>query len=140
MGVGFSDQTFVSGDEFAPFPLCQREIDAVIGGVVELDRKPCGGFEQGAHGHQLDLGVGEEPGRRMRLLFSEFSPPGFFPEHVGAFGKHKLRSDQWVVAQSSGCLGSVLLDEPFDNDAGINDVTRHRSSRPSRTSTSAGVW
>src|SRR5919109_3645594 len=63
------------------------------------------------------------------LVGGELSTPYFFPQNIPTLRPQQVCSEQLVliVLQAPGGFGMNLVDEPLDDDAGIDDVRRHRS-------------
>jgi hypothetical protein len=89
---------------------------------------------------RLNFGALEQTGGEKRILLQKLVPFDFFSKDVRALSDEQFRRDQpGLFAQYQRLWRTVLLDHPFDRDAGIDDERLHRSSRPSRRSTSEGV-
>jgi hypothetical protein len=121
-----------------------RQVHRIIGGMVQFDGdRYCDG-EMPSSGHNAEVGLLQGLGRDLGFLLGHLAAPHLLPENVGAFGVDQVGCYQPVVEQNLGAPAIRLGDNPFDSHASVDDeplarLQRHRSSRPSRSSTSEGV-
>jgi hypothetical protein len=121
-----------------------RQVHRIIGGMVQFDGdRHCDG-EMPSPGHNAEVGLLQGLGRDLSFLLGHLAAPHLLPENVGAFGVDKIGCYQPVVEQNLSAPAIRLEDNPFDSHASVDDEPlarpqRHRSSRPSRSSTSEGV-
>lgn len=61
------------------------------------------------------------------------------PQDICTFRDQQIGGRQGILSQSQCTLRPVFINDPFDGHTGVDDIGAHRSSRPSRRRTSAGV-
>ena len=102
---------------------------------------------------KLNAGAFQDSSRNPSLAPRHLSSSHLFPKNVGAFGLKQSWSKEFVLQQFQRLGGPVFCYHPFDRDAGVDDSRStlssalrgtgrgrgHRSSRPSRCKSSAGV-
>jgi hypothetical protein len=71
-------QARVRSHKSEPFGFGERDVDAVIGGVIECQGDPAGGLEVRAHRHQIDVGARQENASERRLSFRKLAAADLF--------------------------------------------------------------
>ena len=107
--------------------------------MIESERHPDRRFKQGAHGFEVHVGASEKPRGELRLVARQFLATNLLPQNVGAFGDQEIGREKAMAPEAESLLRSRLLDHPLDGDARVDDECLHRSSRLSRSNSSAGV-
>jgi hypothetical protein len=81
---------------------------------------------------KFDIDRREQTGSNIRLFRQEFPSTHFLPKNVGDFGTQQVRCGKSITAQRQSFGRPRFGDDPFDDNAGVNDDPPHRSSRLSR--------
>ena len=136
---GNANEPFIRCDQWNPARFCKGQVDAIVCGVIERQRKLENAGQIRLQCAEFNLYALQEPGREAGFDRGNLSPLHLLPEDVRAFRLQQCRRKQ-SVSEESQCLGrSILRNDPFDRDACIDNERAQRSSRPSRCKTSAGV-
>jgi len=116
-------EAFIGGHKRGRLALGQRDVAAVIDGVVERDAKLERVADDFRNGRKTVKCRGSAYQHEPSVFCDQFASADVFPERVG-----DLRQNQFGCNECGGgagqltCLiGVMLLDEPFHRDAGIND-------------------
>lgn len=107
---------------------CQYKINAVVGCVVEVNRKLGRLIHQVPGRQNFQIGVLQDARRGYCFVGAQFPASRFFPENVRALGNKQIRRGHWKsIQQSRGDSGIHFVNDPLDCHAGINNEPFHRS-------------
>jgi hypothetical protein len=83
-------QARVHSHKSQPFGFGERDVDAVIGGMIECQGDPDSSLEVRAHRHQIDVGTSQKPGSERRLSLRKLIAADLFPKDVRAFRDQQI--------------------------------------------------
>ncbi len=116
------------------------EVGAVVGRMVQGDREPESFRHKSPGRDELDGGALQELDSKRALVGRELGADDLLPEDVCAFRHQEVGSEELrAIEKGERSRRTGLLDDPLDGDAGVDDGASHRSDRPSRCRSSAGV-
>ena len=109
-----AEKTLMGGRETTVPINGKGQINAVICGMIELDRETSRRLQQRPRRRQLDLSSLQKPRRQESLLSRQLSSLNFLPEDVRAFRDKEIWRDQFgSLAQGQRLRRPILLDQPL---------------------------
>src|SRR5215472_14672310 len=100
----------MGGAQRSTFPMCQRQVDAVVDGMAESHSEPQRPREEWLRWPQIERACHQEVEGLRCLTRGNLAAGHFFPQRVPRFDQKKIRREQTVgsVAEGVGAVAENL--------------------------------